>query len=122
MSTVALQKAAEWNEALMNAEFRGRGDKEYLARYRLSQKTGIKENYLFRLKYKLDDMKDVAGEVYRRLKLAHDELCARNEAKADAMRAERMRLRNEDEADQEHHQTGGRMVATQARTEKEAEE
>lgn len=106
----------------MDAEFKGRGDREKSVRGRLAAKTGIPESYLYRLQYRFAEMRDVAGSAYRALKLAHDELCARNEAKADAMRAERMRLRNEDEADQEHHQTGGRMVATQARTEKEAEE
>jgi hypothetical protein len=36
-------------------------------------------------------MKDVAGEVYRRLKIAYDDACRKNEEAADRYRAERLR-------------------------------
>lgn len=90
MSTTALTEAKGWYESLLDAEFRGRKDTDGAARYRLSSRLGVKENVLFRLQYRVTEMKDIAGEVYRRLKLAHDELCERNEEAARAMRAERL--------------------------------
>ena len=83
---------------LCRAEFKGRGDKEYLARYRLSERTGVSESYLYRLQYKTRDMKDVAGSVYRALKLAYDEACRRNEEAADRHRAERLSMDGHHEA------------------------
>lgn len=93
MSTEALFEAKNWADALMNAEFKGRGDKEKSARYRLSLKCGVPESYLFRLQYKAAEMKDVAGSVYRALMLYHDKICAANEGAADRYRAEREELR-----------------------------
>ncbi|WP_159585953.1 hypothetical protein [Chelativorans xinjiangense] len=93
MSTTALIEAKSWYEGLLDAEFRGRKDTDGAARYRLSERLGVKENKLFRLQYRFAEMRDVAGEVYRRLQLAHDEMCARNEAAADADRAERLELK-----------------------------
>lgn len=95
MSTEALSEARTFLEALHNEEFRGRKDTDGAARYRLANRLGIKENYLFRLQYRAAEMKDVAGEVYRRLKLAHDQICERNEAAADRHKAERMKLKAE---------------------------
>lgn len=103
MSSVALQDAVKWTENLMDAEYRGRGDKEYLARFRLSQNTGVGERYLYRLLYQRKGMKDVAGEAYRLLGIAYrkyEELCNANEAAADLMKAERLELRmHHNEAD-----------------------
>lgn len=90
MSTEALSEAKSWLELLHNAEFRGRKDTDGAARYRLAKRLGVKENYLFRLQYRAAEMKDVAGDVYRRIKLAHDQICERNEVAAAAYRAERM--------------------------------
>jgi len=101
MSTRALTDAKEWADLLLNNEFKGRGDKDYLARYRLSQRLGVKESYLFRLQYKTAEMRDVAGEVYRRIREAYDELCANNEAAAERMRSERLELRSSHEANPE---------------------
>ena len=103
MSSVALIEAKNWADDLMSREFKGRGDKEYLARYRLSERTGVSESYLYRLQYKTRDMKDVAGSVYRALKLAYDEACRRNEAAADRHRAERLAMDEEHEAADEKH-------------------
>lgn len=89
MSTEALFEAKNWADNLMNAEFKGRGDKEKSARYRLSLKCGVPESYLFRLQYKTAEMKDVAGSVYRALMLYHDKICAANESAADRYKAER---------------------------------
>lgn len=122
MDSIALIEAKDWHDKLMDAEFIGRGDREKSVRGRLSKKTGISESYLYRLQYKFADMRDVAGSAYRALKLAHDELCARNEAKADAMRAERMRLRMQHEADQEPDRDGLGMAATEAGAATEAKE
>lgn len=95
MSSEALIQARTFLEVLHDAEFRGRKDTDGAARYRLANRIGVKENYLYRLQYRAAEMKDVAGEVYRRLKLAHDEMCERNEAAADAYRAERLNLKAE---------------------------
>jgi len=102
MTTTALQEAIGWHDSLMDAEYKGRKDNESAARFRLSKKIGVPESYLFRLTYKRRDMRDVAGEVYRRLKLAHDayeNLCARVEASADAMRDRRLNLKEQENAD-----------------------
>lgn len=103
-ANIALSEAKDWHDKLMDAEFKGRGDREKSVRGRLSKRTGIPESYLFRLQYKVREMTDVAGSAYRALMLAHDELCARNEEAADAMRAERIELRKRNEADQKLHQ------------------
>lgn len=95
MTSMALIEAKGWAEELMNREFAGRGDREKSARYRLSKKTGVPESYLFRLQYKTREMKDVAGEVYRRLRLAYETACLANEEAADRYKAERLGSTNE---------------------------
>lgn len=70
MSISALDEAAEWAQQLMDAEWKGRKDKENVVRYRLSRKVGVSESYLFRLQYKLREMNDVRGSVYRALMIA----------------------------------------------------
>lgn len=110
MSTEALFEAKNWANALMNREFKGRGDKEKSARYRLSQKSGVPESYLFRLQYKTEEMKDVAGSVYRALMLYHDRICAANEDAADRYQAEREELQRK-----RHGTTDQRPMATTER-------
>lgn len=90
MTSIALQEAIDWTDKLMDREFRGRGDKEYLIRHRLSENSGVPESYLYRLQYKSRGMKDVAGEYYRRLKLYYEQACEANEEAADRYRAERL--------------------------------
>lgn len=108
MTTEALSEARTFLETLHDAEFRGRKDTDGAARYRLASRLGIKENYLFRLQYRAAEMKDVAGEVYRRLKLAHDQFCERNEAAAARHRAERLNLKAIRNADTEQPVQAGR--------------
>jgi hypothetical protein len=98
MSSIALIEAKGWADDLMNREFKGRGDKEYLVRYRLAKRIGISESALFRLQYKTRDMKEVAGSVYRALMLAYNEACEKNEAAADRYREERLGIRGQHEA------------------------
>ncbi|MDX0801669.1 hypothetical protein GOD37_22135 [Sinorhizobium medicae] len=96
MTSVALSEAKGWYAALMNAEFKGRGDREKAVRGRLADKTGIPESYLYRLQYKTREMRDIAGSAYRALMLAHmayEEMCLRNEEAAAKHRAERHALR-----------------------------
>lgn len=100
MSTVALSEAKGFLDALHDAEYRGRKDTDGAARYRLAGRLGVKENYLFRLQYRADEMKDVAGEVYRRLKNAYDELCEQIDASADRMEAERREIEALDGTDE----------------------
>lgn len=106
MSTEALSDARSFLEALHDAEYRGRKDTDGAARYRLAARLGVKENYLFRLQYRAEEMKDVAGEVYRRLRLAYEEMCERNERAADAYRAERLVTRKSHAVDQSPAQAG----------------
>lgn len=94
MTSIALQEAIRWTGKLMDREFRGRGDKEYLVRYRLAESSGVPESYLYRLQYKSKAMKDVAGEYYRRLRLYYERVCEVNEAAADRYQAERQELTN----------------------------
>jgi hypothetical protein len=122
MSSAALIEAKSWADDLMSREFQGRGDKEYLARYRLSERTGVSESYLYRLQYKTRDMKDVAGSVYRALKLAYDEACRRNEEAAARHRAERLSMDVEHEAaDGKRDAASVGVVAAALETTEEAE-
>lgn len=104
MTSMALIEAKGWADQLMDSEFRGRGDKEKSARYRLSKKTGVPESYLFRLQYKTAEMKDVAGSVYRALMIAYDNACRSNEEAADKYRAQRLGMRG-------HHETADEKPA-----------
>lgn len=102
MSTTALIEAKQWADALMEAEWRGRKDRDGPVRYRLAKKTGIPESYLYRLQYKTAEMKEVRGSVYRALMLAHkayEELCQQNHIAADFYKAERLELRKSNEVD-----------------------
>jgi len=67
MSMSALSEAAQWADELMEAETRSRREKEYTVRRRLAGNIGVSESYLFRLQYKLSEMNDVRGSVYRAL-------------------------------------------------------
>lgn len=107
LSEMALLEAVRWADALMDYEYRGRGDREKSARHRVSRRTGVTESYLVRLKYRSHEMKDVAGSVYRALKLAYDEQCQRNEEAADRHSAERIKLRgNHEKADEKSASAG----------------
>lgn len=107
MNSVALNEAKGWADALMDSEYRGRGDREKSVRGRVSKRTGIPESYLFRLQYKTREMKDVAGSAYRSLMLSYNELCRLNEEAADRHHAERMRIRgNHETADEKPAQAG----------------
>jgi hypothetical protein len=102
MSSVALIEAKSWADALMDEEFKGRGDREKSVRFRLAKRTGIRESYLYRLQYKTREMKDVAGEVYRRLKLEYEAVCQANEEAAERYKANRLAMRGKhEEADKE---------------------
>lgn len=98
LTGVALNEARTWAEAIMDAEFRGRGDREKSVRFRVSRRTGVPESYLRRLRYKSHEMKDVAGSVYRALQIAYDDMCRRNEEAADRHRAERLSMDGHHEA------------------------
>lgn len=98
MTSVALNEAKGWATALMDAEFKGRGDREKSVRGRVADKTGVPESYLFRLQYKTREMKDVAGSVYRALMLAYEDMCLKNEEAAAKHRADRHELRKVNEA------------------------
>lgn len=93
MSMTALIKGREYYDALMDAEYRGRKDTNGSARGRLADLLGVNENKLLRLEYSFDDMRDIGGELYRRLHLAYTAICEGNEAAAAAMRAERLKLK-----------------------------
>lgn len=103
----ALSEAVMWSEAIMDAEYRGRGDREKSVRFRVARRTGVPESYLKRLKYKSHEMKDVAGSVYRALKIAYDDLCQANEDAADRMRNERLSMRGHHEKADEKPASAG---------------
>ncbi len=100
MSTVALREALTWHDELMDKLHRGRGDKEKRVRGELSDESGIPESYLFRLQHKRRDMRDIAGEAYRRLAVTYDRICQRNEEAADRNDAERLAMRKTYAVDQ----------------------
>lgn len=117
MSMDVVAESQFFAEALQKAEYRGLGDTREAARYRVARKTGVPESYLKRLRYKAHEMTDVAGSVYRNLRQGYDDLCVRNEAAADAYRAERLKIEDRHEADQEHLAPLPRMVAPPSREE-----
>lgn len=97
MST-ALMEAAQWADELMEAETKSRREKEYVVRDRLAGKIGVNSSYLFRLQYKIEEMHDVKGSVYRALMIArkaYDGLCERVENAADAMEKELRKIEGE---------------------------
>jgi hypothetical protein len=107
MASVALQEATDWLDELMDREFSGRGDKEYLIRHRISKNSGVPERYLYRLQYQAKEMKDVAGEYYRRLRLYYESACQRNEAAADRYKDERLGMRGHHEKVDEKSASAG---------------
>lgn len=106
MSTKALSDAITWSAKLMDREFMGRGDREKSIRGRLADKMGVPERYLYRLRYQAREMRDVAGEAYRRIKLYYEMVCENNEEAARQYRAERLGLRG-------HHETAGEKLGEQ---------
>lgn len=95
MSTTALIEGRKYYEKLMDAEHRGRKDRNGSARSRLADFLMVNENKLLRLEYKFEEMRDIGGEFYRRLKLGYQAICEGNEQAAEAMRAERLKLKAE---------------------------
>ena len=93
MSTQALSEARSYYDKLMDHEYRGRKDRNSSARSRLADDLGVSETKLLRLEYKIEEMKDVGGELYRRLRLWYLAKCENNEEAAAAMRAERLDLK-----------------------------
>lgn len=114
MSTTALIEGKQFYDRLMDAEYRGRKDRNGSARGRLASLLGVNENKLLRLEYKFEEMRDIGGEFYRRLKLAHDAICEGNEEAAAAMKAERLELKAKRNAvhqrpDQSGHSSGAAL-------------
>jgi hypothetical protein len=105
MTSIALIEAKSFADALMDHEFKGRGDKEKSVRFRLAKRCGVPESYLYRLQYKTRDMKDVAGEVYRRLRMEYEAMCIANEEAAARLRADRLAMRGD-------HETTGKEPVT----------
>lgn len=93
-----VEKARGWAEALQQAEFRGLGDTREAARYRVSRKTGVPESYLKRLRYRWEEMTDIAASQYVALQEAYADLCGAIEAKADEYERQRLQIRNQTDA------------------------
>ena len=104
MGFTAIDDARYWAEELQKAEYKGLGDTREAARYRVAKRTGVSESYLKRLRYRYEEMTDVAGSAYRALMLAYNDMCQRNYAAADEYRAERLTLRANHEDTDEHAQ------------------
>lgn len=105
MGFTAIDDARFWAEELQKAEYKGLGDTREAARYRVARRTGVSESYLKRLRYRYEEMTDVAGSAYRALMLAYNDMCQRNNAAADEYRAERLTLRANHETYDEPVQT-----------------
>lgn len=106
MSTTALLKGREYYDALMDAEYRGRKDRNGSARSRLADDMGVNESKLLRLEYKIEEMKDIGGELFRRLSIWYEAICEGNEKAAAEMRAERLRLKAERLQKRQKHAVG----------------
>lgn len=88
----ALIEARGWLDDLLDAEWKGRRDREKSVRGRLAKSIGVPARYLFRMQYKLAEMTDVKGSVYRALMRAHAAYvasCEYHEGKAAESRAKR---------------------------------
>ncbi len=112
MST-ALMEAARWADELMEAETKTRREKEYVVRDRLAGKIGVNSSYLFRLQYKIEEMNDVKGSVYRALMIArraYDGLCERVENAAEGMERELREIEERDAIDRGPPPTGAGMA------------
>lgn len=106
MTTIALQEAVKWHDALM-LRFRllalvnkGRNPKDSAVRSDLSEASGVPESYLYRLAHKTREMRTLDAEVYRLLQLAHSKYvsaCERIEDAAEAKRQEWMELKAKQE-------------------------
>lgn len=113
-----VEKARGWAEALQQAEFRGLGDTREAARYRVSRKTGVPESYLKRLRYRWEEMTDIAASQYVALQEAYADLCEAIEAKADEYERQRLQIRNQTDAvDASAGPDGRPMVGAAAREE-----
>lgn len=113
-----VEKARGWAEALQQAEFRGLGDTREAARYRVSRKTGVPESYLKRLRYRWEEMTDIAASQYVALQEAYADLCGAIEAKADEYERQRLQIRNQTDAvDASAGPDGRPMVGASARKE-----
>ncbi|TIT84632.1 MAG: hypothetical protein E5W55_33975, partial [Mesorhizobium sp.] len=75
MSTTALLKGREYYDALMDAEYRGRKDRNGSARSRLADDMGVNESKLLRLEYRIEEMRDIGGELFRRLSIWYADIC-----------------------------------------------
>lgn len=93
MKTTALIEAEGWYAEIRDHLHDGWTDNKHSALHKVARRTGLPISYINRLQYKARDMRDIGGEAYRRLKLAYEELCEKNEAAADGYRAERQRLK-----------------------------
>jgi hypothetical protein len=90
MSTTALTEGKRYYDALMDAEYRGRRDRNGSARSRLAERLHVSENKLIRLEYKFEEMKDISGELYRALRNRYEALCLATEGMADRLEARRL--------------------------------
>ena len=121
MGFTAIDDARYWAEELQKAEYKGLGDTREAARYRVAKRTGVSESYLKRLRYRYEEMTDVAGSAYRALMLAYNDMCQRNDAAADHYKATRLTLREDHETYNEPVQTDMGEGSARLRAELEEE-
>lgn len=99
----AVAEAFAYLNAGVRKNYRGAGDTASAARDRAARQAGITPAQADRLWKRWRTMASVDGDVYRALRNTYASLCDRNEAAADASRAERLRLKAErNETDKEH--------------------
>lgn len=114
----APQRAAFWLERLAAAHHRGpRRDTWTSARDRAARAAGVEISMAKRIWQRWETMRDVSGEVTVKLMIAYEAMCERNEAAAEAYRAERLRLEGVDAAaKQEPSRSGDRVAQTEDRS------
>lgn len=95
------QRAAFWLEKLAADRHKGRHDTWTAARDRAAEDIGLERSLAKRIWQRWQTMNDVSGTPLLTLMLAYEAMCEEIEASADAMRAERVKLKaRNDEADQ----------------------
>lgn len=110
-STVALREALSWHDQLMHKLHRGRGDKEKTVRGRLSDESGVPESYLFRMTHKRRDMRDIAGEPYRLIRLAYLRICEGVEHATDELDRKRREIEETNATDTGHPSVVARVAS-----------
>ena len=98
MSSIAAAEAFNFLNAGTKQHYRGAGDTATAARERAAREAGITPAQAERVWKRWRSMTSIDGDVYRALRNRYQALCKHHEEAADALRAERLALRKNNNA------------------------